>query len=118
MTIFDEMVSVRDALVAGGVRATVDPARVQIPCVLVGLSTADAAFDSLCQGNADTEFQLVILGPQPGGTASLQAMSRMASDVLKVVQRVERARFTTYSTDVSTEWPCIEMTFRSEAQWI
>lgn len=117
MTIFDELVSVRDALTAAGVRATVDPARVQVPCVLVEVGPSDAQFDSLCEGNADTEFTLNVLGPQPGGVATLQVLARLGAEVLGVVQRVESARFTRYSTDTSTEWPCLEMSFRTEANW-
>ena len=114
--IWSSMEHYRDALVAAGIRATVDPGRVDPPCVLIVPETGE--FNVMCDGDAHTEWVLWVLGGQPGRVDTMRALSRTVAGVLQTLQISGRAEWTTYRTDDGDAWPACRLSFETVSSWI
>lgn len=113
--IHEDMDVIAKALVAAGVRAVTDPRRVDPPCVLVVPESAQ--FDSMCEGQANTEWVLHLLAPPPGAADTFRQLSALAAKVIAAVPRIETVRMASYQTDNGSTWPSFDMRFTTESSW-
>lgn len=107
---------IRDALVAGGVRAVTDPRRVDPPCVLI--LPEEAEFGHMTPGTGNTTWVLRCLAPPPGNSDAFNVLAELAADVIGTVPDVQNARVTSYATGPTADaWPCIELRFTTVSAW-
>lgn len=116
MSIADLGNDIRDALVAGGVRAVTDPRRVDPPCVLI--LPEEAEFGMMAPGNGNTTWVLRCLAPPPGNSDAFGILSDLAAATITTVPDVQNARMGSYATGPTSDpWPCIELRFTTVSAW-
>lgn len=107
----------RDALIAEGIRATTDPARVEPPCIVI-VPTA-TRFNLLQRGGATVQWTLTVVGPQPGGESTLDAICDMVAAVLYVDSiTIEEGELTSYRADTGDPWPAMALRFTEASSWV
>lgn len=108
---------IRDALVAGGVRAVTDPRHIDPPCVLI--LPEDAEFTHMDAGTGPTSWVLRVLAPPPGNSDAFTVLADLVAETIVTVPDVQTARVTSYATGPTADpWPCIELRFTAVSQWV
>lgn len=115
MSVADDVDELVRLLVAGGVRATSDPRRVDPPCALVVPEGGE--FDTLCIGDANTDWVIHVLAPPPSASDSMRTLWRLVAGCLQVIPRIESVRASSYATG-GEPWPSYELRFRTETSWL
>ena len=115
MAIWDDAAAIRDRLLKAGVRAVTDPRRVDPPCVLVVPTAGE--FNPMCVGDADTDWSLHCLGPNPGGEDALRVLSQLVSRVVAEIPEVRDVRMGSYRVDTGDPWPSMDISLRTVSSW-
>ena len=117
--IYGEAEKYAEAITATGIRATLDPRRVDPPCALIVPTRASFQQTLACDGFAPTTWNIHLLAPGVGDQYAMQHLSTMAASVLKGMQATADIEVTSYRVDSGDAYPCITITFETpQSDWL
>ncbi len=107
------------AIAETGVRACIDPRRVEVPCALILPERAVLNRTLACQGVFDTEWVVHILG---GPTAGQDTVRQLSSMIAVILQGMEVGGVTiqweAYRLDDGSEIPSVSLRWTTDSDWI
>jgi hypothetical protein len=114
-----EQEQIAQRLLDVGVRAVIDPRRIEIPCALVVPERATVTGTLACSGAFNTEWVISVIGGPTSGQDTMRVLSAITA---QIVQGAEISNMTielsSRSIDTGDLVPCFDIRWESISDWV